>query len=72
MLKIIWLLLSLGLIVLVFLRAPQNSGLASFATKTDILGSPSSAEKFLNNLTGILILGYLILAIQLNFLNLNN
>ena len=72
MINLIWLLLSAFLIFIIFLRSPQNGGLASFATKTDILGSPSSAEKFLNNLTGILILGYLILAIQLNFLNLNN
>jgi protein translocase SecG subunit len=67
MIKIVWLLLSLSLIVLVFLRAPQNSGLASFATKSNLLGSLGSAEKFLNNLTVAGIFGYLIVAIQFNF-----
>lgn len=69
MLNLIWLLLSGFLIFIIFLRAPQNGGLASFATKSNLLGSPSSAEKFLNNLTGISIVGYLALAIQLNFIN---
>ena len=55
MLKIIWVILSLVLIGLIFLRTPQNQGLASFSTKSNILGSPSSAEQFLNNLTIILM-----------------
>lgn len=66
MLKLIWLLLSIFLIVIIFLRAPQNKGLASFATKTNLLGSPSSAERFLNNLTALLIIIYFLLAIKLN------
>lgn len=70
MANLIWLLLSGFLIFIIFLRSPQNSGLASFATKSDILGSPSSAEKFLNNLTAIIIILYLIIAIQFNFNNL--
>nr|YP_010537196.1 Preprotein translocase SecG subunit [Hemiaulus sinensis]UYC30983.1 Preprotein translocase SecG subunit [Hemiaulus sinensis] len=70
MLNLIWLLLSGFLIFIIFLRAPQNGGLASFATKSDLLGSPSSAERFLNNLTALLIILYLLLAIQLNFNNL--
>ena len=41
MLNFLWILLSLFLIVIIFLRAPQNSGLASFATKTNL-----SAEEF--------------------------
>jgi len=45
MLNILWIILSLFLIVIIFLRAPQNSGLASFATKSNLLGSPSSAEQ---------------------------
>jgi len=49
MLNLLWILLSIGLIVIIFLRAPQNSGLASFATKSNLLGSPSSAEQTLNN-----------------------
>lgn len=67
MLKLIWLLVSGFLIFIIFLRAPQNSGLASFATKSDLLGSPSSAEKFLNNLTITVIILYVLIAIQLNF-----
>ena len=67
MLNLLWLLLSLFLIFIIFLRAPQNSGLASFATKSNLLGSPSSAERFLNNLTAISIVLYLLIAIQLNF-----
>jgi protein translocase SecG subunit len=70
MLNLLWLLLSLFLIVIIFLRAPQNSGLASFATKSSLLGSPSSAERTLNNLTLIAIAVYLLLAVQLNFNNL--
>ena len=70
MLKILWLLLSGFLIFIIFLRAPQNSGLASFATKSDLLGSPSSAERFLNNLTAVLIIVYLAIAIALNVSNL--
>ena len=50
MINLIWLLLSVFLIFIIFLRSPQNGGLASFATKSNLLGSPSSAEKFLNNL----------------------
>ena len=70
MLNFFWLLLSIFLIVIIFLRAPQNSGLASFATKSNLLGSPSSAERTLNNLTLIAIGLDLLLAIQLNFNNL--
>jgi|TARA_B110000240_G_scaffold133942_1_gene148655 protein translocase SecG subunit len=71
MLNLIWILLSIFLIVIIFLRTPQNSGLASFATKSNILGSPSSAERTLNNTTVIAITLYLLIAIQLNFNQLN-
>ena len=67
MLNIIWVLLSIFLILIIFFRAPQNGGLASFATKTNLLGSPSSAERTLNNLTIIAIIFYLLIAIKLNF-----
>ena len=70
MLNVIWIILSLFLIVIIFLRAPQNSGLASFATKSNLLGSPSSAERFLNNLTAVSIIFYLVIAIILNINNL--
>ena len=67
MLDILGLIIRFSLIVIIFLRIPQeNTGLASFATKSDLLGSPSSAQKFLNILTGFGILLYLLLAIQIN------
>ena len=66
MLKLIWLVLSIFLIVIIFLFAPQNTGLASFATKSNLLGSPSSAERFLNNLTAVSIVTYFIIAVKLN------
>ena len=69
MLKFIWLVVSIILIILIFLRTPQNQGLASFSTKSNLLGSPSSAEQFLNNLTIILMISYFAFAI---FLNLEN
>jgi protein translocase SecG subunit len=62
MLKLIWIILSLFVIGLVFLRTPQNQGLTSFSTKNNLLGSPSSAEQFLNTLTVILMLAYFFLA----------
>ena len=70
MLKLFGFIISLFLIVIIFLRIPQeNIGLASFATKSDILGSPSSAQKSLNILTGIGILIYLGIAVSLNLSN---
>jgi protein translocase SecG subunit len=69
MLKLIWVIISTILIGLIFLRTPQNQGLTSFSTKNNFLGSPSSAEQFLNNLTIFLMIGYFSFAIFLNFLN---
>jgi preprotein translocase subunit SecG len=70
MLKSIGFLISILLIVIIFLRVPQeNVGLSSFATKSDLLGSPSSAERSLNILTGLGILIYLAIAIQLNLIS---
>lgn len=70
MLKLFGFIISLFLIVIIFLRIPQeNIGLASFATKSDILGSPSSAQKSLNILTAIGILIYLGIAVALNLTN---
>lgn len=58
---------SIFLITIIFLRLPQESvGLSSFATKSNLLGSPSSAQKFLNILTAFAILFYFILAIKGN------
>jgi preprotein translocase subunit SecG len=70
MLKIFGFITSLFLIVIIFLRIPQeNVGLASFATKTDLLGSPSSAQRSLNIFTGIGIFIYFVIAVQLNLIN---
>ena len=71
MLKLIGVFTSLFLIVIIFLRIPEeNVGLASFASKSNLLGSPGSAQRFLNRLTGIGIFVYLILAIVLNLDNI--
>lgn len=70
MLKLFGFITSLFLIVIIFLRIPQeNMGLASFATKSDLLGSPSSAQRSLNILTGFGILIYFVIAIQMNLIN---
>ncbi len=67
MLKLVGILISLFLTLIIFLRIPQdNVGLSSFATKSNLLGSPRSAQRFLNILTGIGIFIYLGVAIQLN------
>ena len=72
MLNLFWLLLSMLLIFIIFLRTPQNSGLVNFTIKSNLLGSPSSTERFLNNLTLILIGLYLLIAIKLNFNNVSS
>ena len=70
MLKLFGFIVSIFLIIIIFLRIPQESvGLSSFATKSDLLGSPSSAQRFLNILTGIGIIIYLGIAIALNLFN---
>ena len=67
MLKLIGFVVSILLIIIIFLRTPKdNVGLSSFATKSDILGSPSSAERFLNILTTFGILIYFGIALTLN------
>jgi protein translocase SecG subunit len=67
MLKFIWLVVSVILIILILIRTPKNSGLESFATKSNLLGSPNSAEKILNQFTWLLITSYFLLAIKFNF-----
>lgn len=70
MLKIFGFIVSLFLIIIIFLRIPQeNVGLASFATKSDILGSPSSAQRSLNIFTAFGILLYFGVAIGENLMN---
>jgi preprotein translocase subunit SecG len=69
MLKLFGFFVCIFLIIIIFLRIPQeNVGLASFATKTDLLGSPSSAQRLLNIFTGFGILVYFAIAMQLNFI----
>nr|YP_010516785.1 preprotein-translocase subunit g [Haslea pseudostrearia]UXN44567.1 preprotein-translocase subunit g [Haslea pseudostrearia] len=68
MLKSIGFFISILLILIILLRMPRESvGLSSFAMKSDLLGSPGSAERFLNFLTGFGIVIYLGIALQLNF-----
>lgn len=70
MLKSFGFIVSFFLITIIFLRIPQeNVGLASFATKTDLLGSPSSAQRSLNILTAFGILIFFGIAIILNASN---
>jgi preprotein translocase subunit SecG len=67
MLKQIFFFISIFLILIIFLRVPQESvGLSSFATKSNLLGSPSSAQRSLNIITGIAILIYFAIAIKFN------
>ena len=69
MLKIFGFIINIFLIAIIFLRIPQeNVGLSSFANKSDILGSPSSAQRSLNILTALAILVYFAIAIKQNLL----
>ncbi len=70
MLKSFGICINLFLIAIIFLRIPQeNLGLSSFTTKSNLLGSPSSTQRFLNILTGVGIVIYLGLAFNINLLN---
>ena len=63
-------LINLFLIILIFLRIPpKDVGLTSFATQSNLLGSPNSAQRFLNGITGIGIIIYFLIAIKLNLLS---
>ena len=68
MLKLIGIFISIFLIFIIFIQLPQeSSGLTSFANKTNLLGSPSSAQRFLSILTAVAILVYFGIALKLNF-----
>ena len=69
LLKLVWIVLSVFLIFIIFSRVPRNQGLTSFATKSDLFGSPNSTEAFLNNATLALIIAYYLIAVQLNAIN---
>lgn len=67
MLRIIGAFVSLVLILIIIVRIPKESvGLASFANQSNLLGSPSSAERSLNIFTITMIFFYLAIAFQLN------
>jgi len=69
MLKIFGFITSIFLITIISLRIPQESvGLSSFANKSNILGSPSSAQRSLNILTALGVLVYFTIAIKQNLL----
>lgn len=68
MLKLIGIFISIFLIFIIFIQLPQESaGLTSFASKTNLLGSPSSAQRFLDILTTVSIIAYFLIALKLNF-----
>ena len=67
MIKLVGSIISILLIGIIFLNIPQESqGLTRVAPKSDFLGSPSSAQRFLNILTAFGILLYVGVAIKLN------
>ena len=67
MLTIAGIFISLFLITLIGIRVPpQDVGLSSFANTSNLLGSPGSAQYFLDLLTIGLILLYFSIAFQLN------
>ena len=67
MLTILGTAVSLFLILIILVRIPRESiGLASFANNSDLLGSPGSAERFLDILTVSGIVMYFLIAFQLN------
>ena len=70
MLNIFGAFISIFLISIILVRIPQeNVGLASFANKSNLLGSPSSAQRFLNIVTVTGIFLYLAIAFRLNLLH---
>ena len=67
MLTILGILTSSLLIFIILVRIPRDSiGLSSFANTSDLLGSPGSAQRFLDILTVSGIIFYVGIAVQLN------
>ena len=59
--------ISLFLIFVILIRIPQDSvGLSSLANTSNLLGSPGSAQRFLDILTVSAIVMYFLIAFQLN------
>ena len=70
MLQLFAIFINIFLILIIFLRLPtETGGLESFANKSSFLGSPSSAQNFLNILTVSGIFLYIIIALKLNLQN---
>ena len=70
MLKIFGFIIRILLIVIIFLRIPRESaGLASFAMKNEVLGSPSVSQRSLNILIALGTFLFFGIAIQLNLVN---
>ena len=57
--------LSIFLIFLIVNRPPKTIGIKTISSKTKLLGSPSSAEQILNNLTFVLIGLYCLIVLYL-------
>jgi preprotein translocase subunit SecG len=71
MIELIGFIINILLIVIIFLRLPKKSlGLSNVTIKTNVFGSPSSAERALNILTIVGIFFYVSIALTLN-LNVN-
>lgn len=67
MLTLAGIFINLFLILLILVRIPrENVGLSSFANNSNLLGSPGSAQRFLDILTVSLILMYFLIAFKLN------
>ena len=70
MLELFKFILSIFLIITILLSvSKENAGLNSFSTKTNLLGSPTSSQRFLNTLIIIAILIFVVIAIYLNLRN---
>ena len=67
MLLKIWFGFSIFLIFLIVTRPPKTIGLRTITSKTNLLGSPSSAERTLNNVTISLIFIYCCLVLRLYY-----
>lgn len=64
---VVQIVMSLILILLIFFQMPkENIGLTSFSDKTNLLGSPTTAEKAIKIITVIGILFYIGFAFRLN------
>ena len=63
MLKQLWFYLSIFLSFFLMTSPPKRLGLKSITNTTNLLGSPSSSDKILNNVAIILIVIYCLLTL---------